>query len=206
MFIFQNEHFIQTSMPQIRPSGITVSQIACSQPQQLLHVSNLQMQQQGNQILQIPSLVSTQGSQTVSQSNSVSQGTLQMSTPASVPNNQQAVSSVGVSQSVHVSSNTPVNQLSSLPTNNQSQGGKLTFVQQQLLIQGQQSNQSNSLIHPQQQALILQRRSSPLHQRILLQQQLVTQGGVTTTHWRPGNIVSFSLFYIYNLKMLKWIF
>lgn len=197
---------VQTSIPQSKAvSGITVSQISRSQPQRLLHISGVQMhQQQGNQILQIPSLTPTQSSQTQSgpsvstiPSSMLPTSTMQMLTPSStmsqtavtISNSPQS-QSLGLTQFLHSTSQGVTNQLTTLSNSNQTQN-KVQFVQQQLLIPGQQSNQGNSMLHQQQQALILQKRTVPhQQQRILLQQQLITQGGVTTAHWRPSNIVS----------------
>lgn len=196
---------VPSSAPQTKTvSGITVAQVARSQPQQLLHISNVQMhQQQTNQILQMPSLVQTQ--QNTAQSGAVtvptsmlSTSTMQMLVPTStvaqtaitVSNQPQSTQSIGLTQFLQSTSQATSSHLTAI-SNTQAQNNKLQFVPQQLLIQSQQPNQQSNILQQQQQALILQKRTVPhQQQRILLQQQLVTQGGVTTAHWRPGSIVS----------------
>lgn len=189
-------------------SNVAVSQVMRSQPQQLLHISNVQMQsvqQQGNQIVQMSPVSHAQSPQMLTVVSSVSSplmpnSSIQMHAPSSVAVSQAVTSisatqqmsvAASMSQGLHSPTNTIVNQLSNLQNTSQVQANKLAFVQQHLLIQGQQPGQQNTLLNPQQQqAVILQRRGAiPPQQRILLQQQLVA-GGVTTAHWRPGNIVS----------------
>lgn len=184
-------------MQLVRPSGITVAQIARSQPQ-LLHVSGLQSQTPTSQIVTATAHGPTQTSQVMSPATSVSSVNVQMITGSAnitqqtptLTNVQHMPSGIAVSQPIQMSSNNFINQLSGLPPGAQTANGKLAFVQQPLLIHNQQPGQQNTLINPQQQqALILQRRGPHPQQRILLQQQLVTQGGVTTTHWRTQNMV-----------------
>lgn len=196
-------------MQLVRPSGITVAQIARSQPHQLLHVSGLQSQAPVSQIITATAHGPTQTSQALPQATPVSSVNVQMITGSAnitqqtptLSNVQQMSSGVAVSQPIQMSSNSFINQLSGLPPGTQTSNGKLAFVQQPLLIQGQQPGQQNALINPQQQqALILQRRGPHPQQRILLQQQLVTQGGVTTTHWRTQNMVRYCLFHKTTFK------
>lgn len=165
---------------------MAISQIDHSQAQQQLQVSTgMPMAPQPNQMMQISSIATTPMAQVVSQSvpmqNMTSVSSVMQTPSVNVQNTQQLQTSVNTTQALYQPVNNLVNPMVGAPQAGQQQAGKL-FVQQQVLLQGQQPEQTNAPMHPHQQAFILQRR-----QRILLQQPS-GQAGVATGHWRAASV------------------
>ena len=125
----------QTSLPQgrVASSGIAVSQAPRSQPQQLVHVSNVQMQQaqhQNNQVVPMSPVSHSQSPQMLAVVSSVPSSlmpnsSVQMLAPSSVAVSQTVTSmsssqiptAVTMSQGMSAPTNIIVNQSSNLQNN-----------------------------------------------------------------------------------------